>query len=126
MEIVLTVLGAAGGAGTIIAGLGAWLGKVWADRMAQMQKLSGDIDLDLRQRRIGVYTELWEATRFCAPLWQTTLNLQEGSPIVVVGRRQVGRRPTGGLSARLSPSRIQFSIAGTSVGRNFRHTAISC
>jgi hypothetical protein len=58
VEIILTVLGAAGGTGVIIAGLSAWLGKVWADRIAQAQKLSGEIDLDLRKRRIDVYTEL--------------------------------------------------------------------
>jgi hypothetical protein len=68
VEIILTVLGAAGGTGVIIAGLSAWLGKVWADRIAQAQKLSGEIDLDLRKRRIDVYTELWEATAVL-PKW---------------------------------------------------------
>jgi hypothetical protein len=68
VEIILTVLGAAGGTGAIIAGLSAWLGKVWADRIAQAQKLAGEIDLDLRKRRIDVYTELWEATAVL-PKW---------------------------------------------------------
>jgi hypothetical protein len=68
VEIILTVLGAAGGAGVIVAGLGAWLGKVWADRIAHAQKLAGEIDLDLRKRRIEVYTELWEATAVL-PKW---------------------------------------------------------
>jgi len=58
VEIILTVLGAAGGTGVIMAGLSAWLGKVWADRIAQAQKLAGDIDLDLRKRRIDLYEEL--------------------------------------------------------------------
>lgn len=68
VEIILTVLGAAGGAGVIVAGLGAWLGKVWADRIAQAQKLAGEIDLDLRKRRLEVYPELWEATALL-PKW---------------------------------------------------------
>jgi len=68
VEIILTVLGAAGGAGVIIAGLSAWLGKVWADRIAQVQKLTWEIDLDLRKRRIEVYGELWEATAVL-PKW---------------------------------------------------------
>ena len=46
VEIILTVLGSAGGTGVIIAALSAWLGKVCADRLAQLQKLSGEIDLD--------------------------------------------------------------------------------
>lgn len=68
MEIILTVLGAAGGTGVIVAGLGAWLGKVWADRIAQAQKLAGEIDLDLRKRRIDAYKELWTATAVL-PKW---------------------------------------------------------
>ncbi len=68
VEIILTVLGAAGGTGVIIAGLSAWLGKVWADRIAQLQKLAGEIDLDLRTRRIEVYKELWKATAVL-PKW---------------------------------------------------------
>ena len=46
-----------GGTGAIIAGLSAWLGKFSADRIAQTQKLAGEIDLDLRKRRIDVYTK---------------------------------------------------------------------
>lgn len=67
-EIIMTVLTSAGGTGVIIAGLGALLGKVWADRLAQIQKLAGEIDLDLRTRRIAVYAELWEATAVL-PKW---------------------------------------------------------
>jgi hypothetical protein len=68
LDIILTVLTAAGGAGVIILGLGAWLGKVWADRIAQRQKFDSDIDLDLRARRISVYKELWEGTAIL-PKW---------------------------------------------------------
>lgn len=68
IEIILTVIASAGGAGVVIAGLAAWLGKVWADRMAQSQRLIGDIDLDLRSRRIDAYAELWKATGLL-PAW---------------------------------------------------------
>ena len=68
VEIILTVLTAVGGTGVVIAGLAAWLGKVWADRIAQTQKLRGEIDVDLRTRRIEVYGELWKATALL-PKW---------------------------------------------------------
>jgi hypothetical protein len=67
-ELILTVLTAAGGVGVIVAGLAAWLGKVWADRIAQSQKLIGEIDIDLRAKRIPVYAELWKATSLL-PKW---------------------------------------------------------
>jgi len=62
VEIILTVISAAGGSAIVVAGLAAWLGKVWADRIAQNQRLHADIDVDLRKRRIRVYRELWSAT----------------------------------------------------------------
>ena len=68
IEIVLTVLASAGGSGLILAGLANWLGKVWADRIAHSTKLLGEIDLDLRTRRIAAYTELWKATSVL-PKW---------------------------------------------------------
>ena len=67
-EIITTVLTAAGGSAVIVAGLAAWLGKVWADRIAQTQKLMQDIDIDLRTKRIGVYEELWKSTAIL-PKW---------------------------------------------------------
>lgn len=72
IDLILTILGAAGGTGVIIAGLSAWLGKVWANRIAEAQKqalkIATEIDLDLRERRIEVYKELWEATAIL-PKW---------------------------------------------------------
>src|SRR5574341_188999 len=67
-ETIATVITAAGGSAVIVAGLAAWLGKVWADRITQSQKLLQDIDLDLRKRRIEVYGELWKATSLL-PKW---------------------------------------------------------
>jgi len=70
-EIIFTVIASAGGAGLIIAGLGAWLGRVWADRLSQSQKLMGEIDLDLRKRRIDAYSQLWKSTGLL-PQWPRT------------------------------------------------------
>lgn len=71
-ELILTVLGSAGGAGVIIAGLSAWLGKVWASRIAdahmQALKFAATIDLDLRKRRIEVYKRVWKETGLL-PKW---------------------------------------------------------
>ena len=68
LEIVVSIITAAGGSAVIVAGLAAWLGKVWADRLAQANKLFTDIDLDLRAKRIPVYAELWKATDLL-PKW---------------------------------------------------------
>jgi hypothetical protein len=68
LEIIMTVITAAGGSAVIVAGLVAWLGKVWADRIAQAQKLLQDIDIDLRNRRIVVYGSLWKSTALL-PKW---------------------------------------------------------
>jgi len=68
LEIILTVLTAAGGSAVVLAALAAWLGKVWADRIAQNQKLNADIDVDLRVRRIDVYQEIWSCTSLL-PKW---------------------------------------------------------
>ncbi len=72
IDLILTILGAAGGTGVIIAGLSAWLGTVWANRIAAAQKqalqIVTEIDLDLRKRRSDLYQELWEATAIL-PKW---------------------------------------------------------
>jgi hypothetical protein len=78
-ELVKTVLLSAGGAAALVAGLAGWLGKVWSDRMLQAQKtlsdsllqnqkLVGEIDLDLRKRRIEAYAPLWKASGLL-PQW---------------------------------------------------------
>ena len=68
VEIILTVLTAAGGSAASTTALAAWLGKIWADRIAQNQRLHADIDVDLRKRRIRVYRELWTCTSLL-PKW---------------------------------------------------------
>ncbi len=67
-ELVLAILTAVGGGGAVVVALAAWLGKVWADRMSLTQKLTGEIDLDLRKRRIDAYGELWKFTSLL-PKW---------------------------------------------------------
>jgi hypothetical protein len=67
-ELILAILAGVGGGGAIVAALAAWLGKVWADRLSQAQKFIGEIDLDLRKRRIEVYESLWKSTALL-PKW---------------------------------------------------------
>ncbi len=74
LEVIATVISAAGGTAAIIAALAAWLGKVWAERIAQSQKLAQDIDLDLRKRRIEVYNELWRTTALL-PKWPRAIGV---------------------------------------------------
>jgi hypothetical protein len=67
-ELIQLVISAAGGSALIVAGLAGWLGKVWADRIMRSQTLLQDIDLDLRNRRIGAYLLLWKCTALL-PKW---------------------------------------------------------
>ncbi|NQD38449.1 hypothetical protein HPT27_15615 [Permianibacter sp. IMCC34836] len=68
IEVVAAIITAAGGSAVIVAGLAAWLGKLWLDRAANLNKLLGDVDVDLRKRRIEVYGELWKLTAIL-PKW---------------------------------------------------------
>jgi hypothetical protein len=68
LEVVLAVLAAIGGGGAVVVALGAWLGKVWSERILLSQKYAGEIDLDLRKRRIESYATLWKATSIL-PKW---------------------------------------------------------
>ena len=61
-ELLTTVLVAVGGGGLIVAALASWLGKVWADRIGHAVRVGGEIDLDLRRRRIEAYASLWRMT----------------------------------------------------------------
>lgn len=68
VQVVLAVLAAIGGGGAVVVALAAWLGKVWSERTLLSQKYAGEVDLDLRKRRIEVYAELWKATSLL-PKW---------------------------------------------------------
>lgn len=67
-ELAMAILAAVGGGGAVVVGLAAWLGKLWSDRIVQSQKYAGEVDLDLRKRRIEVYGELWKYTALL-PKW---------------------------------------------------------
>lgn len=68
LELITMTLSAVGGSAVIIAGLVAWLGKLWADRITRAEKLLQEIDVDLRKRRIEVYAALWKSTSLL-PMW---------------------------------------------------------
>lgn len=74
IDVITTVVASVGGSAVIVAGLATWLGKVWADRIAQYQTLLQDIDIDLRKRRIEVYDALWKATPLL-PKWPINPNV---------------------------------------------------
>lgn len=67
-DSVVEILTAAGGSGLIVAGLAGWLGKVLADRLSQVTRLRGEVDVDLRKRRIDAYLPLWRLTSLL-PKW---------------------------------------------------------
>ena len=67
-SVFYSALGAAGGSVVIVGALAAWLGSVWKERIARTETLFGQIDTDLRQRRIEVYKKLWELTALL-PKW---------------------------------------------------------
>ncbi|MCK9295878.1 MAG: hypothetical protein M0P70_12420 [Desulfobulbaceae bacterium] len=73
-EVVAAVISAAGGSAVIVAGLAAWLGKLWLDRIMNLNKLLGQIDIDLRKRRIAVYADLWKLTSVL-PKWPKDQNV---------------------------------------------------
>jgi hypothetical protein len=68
LELVTTIISAAGGSAVIVAALAAFLGKLWMDRITQAQKQLQDIDVDLRKRRLDVYPQLWKSTALL-PMW---------------------------------------------------------
>ena len=69
LEVVLTsVLAAMGGAALVVAGLAAWLGSIWKDRIDRHESMLTQIDVDLRSRRIDAYTPLWSKMKVL-PKW---------------------------------------------------------
>jgi len=68
LEVAMAILAAVGGGGVVVMLLAGWLGKIWLDRILSAQKFAGEVDLDLRQRRMQVYPELWKATSLL-PKW---------------------------------------------------------
>lgn len=116
VEIVLTVLASAGGTGVILAGLAAWLGKVWADRIAQSARLLGEIDLDLRKKRVEAYAPLWRATALL-PKWPRAPGLTYEDLYRFSGQLRAWYFEVGGMFLSRSTHRdgygpLQDAIAG--------------
>jgi len=74
-ELILTTLAGIGGATVIVAGLGAWLGKVWSGRIAEREKhlhakeielLKVQVELEKKQAsrnddaQFSLYTTVWK------------------------------------------------------------------
>lgn len=95
-EIIFTIIASAGGAGVIVAALAAWLGKVWADRFAQSQKMLGDIDLDLRKLRIAAYAPLWKATGLL-PKWPRAAGVTYADLFELSAQLRTWYYDTGGI-----------------------------
>jgi hypothetical protein len=69
MEAILTaILAGMGGAALVVGGLATWLGSVWKERIERHENLLGQIDVDLRTRRIDAYETLWASTKIL-PKW---------------------------------------------------------
>ena len=74
LDLIVTVMGAAGGSAVLVAGLGAWLGKVWAARInesdkakfsQELERLRSDLNMARVQRQriseaqFKLYNEVW-------------------------------------------------------------------
>jgi hypothetical protein len=116
VELILTVLTAAGGVGVVVAALAAWLGKVWADRIAHSQKLIGEIDIDLRAKRIPVYAELWKATSLL-PKWPraTDVSYEQLGEFSKTLRRWYYH--TGGMFLSQTTHRTAYSPLQDAIGK---------
>ena len=73
-ELLLAILGTAGGSAALVAGLGAWLGKVWAARIKetdrahfqeQLERLRSDLEISrtqfnrISEAQFSLYSEVW-------------------------------------------------------------------
>lgn len=68
-ETILTaVLAGVGGSALVVGALAAWLGSVWKDRIGRAEEAAAAIDVDLREKRLKVYPDLWKHTALL-PKW---------------------------------------------------------
>ena len=58
ISIAAAILGSVGAAGAIILGLSNWLGKVWANRLIEKDKLIASKDMEATRRKRDVYSRL--------------------------------------------------------------------
>ncbi|HCO95908.1 MAG TPA: hypothetical protein DIU00_18555 [Phycisphaerales bacterium] len=58
ISIAAAILGSVGAAGAIILGLSNWLGKVWANRLFEKDKLIASKKMEATRRKRDVYSKL--------------------------------------------------------------------
>ena len=74
IDLILAILGAAGGSAVLVAGLGAWLGKVWAARIREsdrarfqreIERLRSDLEVSraqlnrISEAQFSLYSQVW-------------------------------------------------------------------
>ena len=74
-DLTSAVFGPLGGIAVVLGGLAGWLGSVLQARINRATDTSAAIDIDLRNRRIAAYQDLWKMTREL-PKWPRNEELQ--------------------------------------------------
>lgn len=59
-QLVQTIIVSIGGTAVLVAGLISWLGKVWAGRLLEMDKLRSQSELEKLRSVLGVYAKRFE------------------------------------------------------------------
>jgi hypothetical protein len=110
IEIIVTsVLSALGGGAVVLGALSGWLGKIWSDRISRVGNLLGQIDIDLRQRRIEVYKELWETTAML-PKWPRAQGLTYEDLLKLSGTLQNWYFHRGGMYLSRTAHREGYTV----------------
>jgi len=73
--VISTVFGPFGGIAVVLGGLAGWLGSVLQTRLNKATDTSAVVDVDLRNRRIAVYQDLWQMTGLL-PKWPRKSEVQ--------------------------------------------------
>lgn len=74
-DITSAVFGPLGGVAVVLGGLAGWIGSVLQARINKATDTSAAVDIDLRNRRISAYQDLWKMTR-ALPKWPRNQDLQ--------------------------------------------------
>jgi hypothetical protein len=86
-QVGLVVVASLGGGGVIVAGLSNWLGRVWADRIVEKQRLESERELASQRGRIDQ-----ALARLDAALEHRNLVLQRLADIELQGLRECWQR----------------------------------
>jgi hypothetical protein len=87
LEVGLIVIASLGGGGAIVLGLSNWLGRVWADRLAERQRFDSERELANQRGRIDQ-----ALARLDAALEHRNLVLQRLADIELQGLRECWQR----------------------------------